>query len=216
MTGIKSLEGTGKSQEETFTPRLREYFPETLYWAPSVITDSSGRARLKFKLADNITTWKMTVLASTKTGEIGVAEKEIQSFQPFFLEHDPPKVLTMGDAIELPVAVRNYLPQPQRLNIEMKPASWLELKNPGKEQLSIGAGESSTVVFPFKAAAVIKAGKQQVYAVNQNIGDAIEKPISVHPDGLKQSATAAGILGTEDSLLLIVPGGSCLVALRLD
>lgn len=104
----KSTEGTKvQVHEETFTPRLRDYFPETLFWSPSIITDANGRVRLKFKLADNITTWKMTVLASTKTGEIGVSDREIQAFQPFFLEHDPPKVLTIGDLIDLPVVVRS-------------------------------------------------------------------------------------------------------------
>jgi hypothetical protein len=193
-------------REEMFTPRLRDYFPETLYWAPSIITDKAGHARIKFKLADNITTWKMTVLASTKTGEIGVAEKEIEAFQPFFLDHDPPKVLTVGDSIDLPVIVRNYLPQAQKLNIEMKPASWFELQKPGKQSISVEAGESKPVVFPFKAIATVKTGKQQVYAANRSTGDAIEKTIRVHPDGLEQDSTVTGILGSDDVLKLQIPG----------
>jgi hypothetical protein len=192
--------------EETFTPRLRDYFPETLLWAPSIVTDSSGHARLKFKLADNITTWKMTVLASTKTGEIGVAEKEIEAFQPFFLDHDPPKILTIGDAIDLPVIVRNYLPQAQKLNIEMKPASWLELQNPGKQQIAVAAGESRPVVFPFKAIAMVKSGKQQVLAANRATGDAIEKAVRVHPDGLEQDSSVSALLSSEETLLLQIPG----------
>jgi hypothetical protein len=191
--------------EETFTPRLRDYFLETLFWSPSLITDSGGRAHLKFKLADNITTWKMTVLATTKTGEIGVAESEIQAFQPFFLDHDPPKVLTIGDVIDLPVVVRNYLPQAQRLNVEMKPAAWFELQHPGKQQISVDAGESTTATFPFRATAMVKAGKQQVYAANRSTGDAIEKTITVHPDGQEQSATAAGIVRGKNTLSLQVP-----------
>ena len=164
----KSAEGTKvQVHEETFTPRLRDYFPETLFWSPSVITDANGRALLKFKLADNITTWKMTVLASNKTGEIGVADREIQAFQPFFLEHDPPKILTIGDVIDLPVVVRNYLPQAQQLSVEMKPASWFELEHPGKQEISVGAGESTTATFPFRATAMVKAGKQQVYGANR-------------------------------------------------
>jgi hypothetical protein len=202
--------GTEK-REATFTPRLRDYFPETLYWAPSIVTDAGGHARLKFKLADNITTWKMTVVASTKTGGIGVAEKEIEAFQPFFLDHDPPKVLTVGDAIDLPVVVRNYLPQAQKLNIEMKPASWYELQGPGKQQISVDAGESKSMVFPFKTTAMVKSGKQQVYAANSTTGDAIEKIVRVHPDGLELSATVSAVLGGDDSLQLrlsrdIIPG----------
>src|SRR5262249_61075976 len=89
------------------TPRLREYFPETLLWQPQIETDKQGRAYLKFKLAGNITTWKMSVVGSTVDDEIGVAETEFRAFQPFFAEHDPPKVLTEGDEISLPVVLRN-------------------------------------------------------------------------------------------------------------
>jgi hypothetical protein len=202
----KSAEGTKvQVHEETFTPRLRDYFPETLLWSPSVITDANGRALLKFKLADNITTWKMTVLASNKTGEIGVADREIQAFQPFFLEHDPPKVLTIGDLIDLPVVVRNYLPQAQRLSLEMKPASWFELEHPGEQEISVGAGESTIATFPFRATAMVTAGKQRVYGANRTTGDAVEKTVTVHPDGRNQTSTAAGILRGDSTLSLNIP-----------
>jgi uncharacterized protein YfaS (alpha-2-macroglobulin family) len=103
------------------TPKVREYFPETLVWQPSLETDRGGRAQLKFKLADNINTWKMAVVASTVDGHIGLAEKEILSFQPFFLEHDPPQVLTEGDEIALPVVLRNYLNKDQSADLSIKP-----------------------------------------------------------------------------------------------
>ncbi|HEX6187757.1 MAG TPA: MG2 domain-containing protein, partial [Pyrinomonadaceae bacterium] len=51
-----ALLAPGVSQQLS-TPRLREYFPETLVWQPSLKTDKRGRAQLQFKLADNITTW---------------------------------------------------------------------------------------------------------------------------------------------------------------
>jgi hypothetical protein len=206
LMAIKSAAGAKvQVHEETFTPRLRDYFPETLFWSPSLITDSSGRAHLKFKLADSITTWKMTVLASTKNGEIGVADSEIQAFQPFFLEHDPPKILTIGDVIDLPVVLRNYLPQAQQLNVEMKPAPWFELQHPGKQLISVDAGESTTATFPFRTTATVKSGKQQVYAANRSTGDAIEKAVTVHPDGQEQSVTAASILRGKTTISLHIP-----------
>jgi hypothetical protein len=206
MVVNKVAEGTRvQVHEETFTPRLRDYFPETLLWSPSVTTDANGRALVKFKLADNITTWKMTVLASNKTGEIGVADREIQAFQPFFLEHDPPKILTIGDEIELPVVVRNYLPEAQELSVEMKLATWFELERPGKQEISVGAGESMTATFPFRATAMVKAGNQQVYGANRTTGDAVEKTVTVHPNGRDQTSTAAGILRGDSTLSLSLP-----------
>src|SRR5207247_5900424 len=95
--------------KERATPRLREYFPETLLWAPSVETGADGRAELKFKLADNITTWRVAVTGSSEAGDIGNATADIRSFQPFFIDHDPPRILTQGDELQLPATVRNYL-----------------------------------------------------------------------------------------------------------
>ncbi|MGH8248917.1 MAG: carboxypeptidase regulatory-like domain-containing protein, partial [Gammaproteobacteria bacterium] len=64
LAGKRESAGTAKAGAPTFTPRVRDFFPETLYWEPSLITTRSGAAKLSFKLADNITTWKMAVVAS--------------------------------------------------------------------------------------------------------------------------------------------------------
>src|SRR5262249_34970294 len=116
----EAFAGAGRPQQIA-TPRLREYFPETLVWQPQLETDKQGRAQLKINLADNITTWKLSVVGSTADGEIGIAEKEFSAFQPFFAEHDPPKVLTQGDEISLPIVVRNYLERAQSVDAEIKP-----------------------------------------------------------------------------------------------
>ena len=49
----------------TSTPRLRDYFPETLLWWPEVITAPDGTATLRFPVADSITTWQLSAAAST-------------------------------------------------------------------------------------------------------------------------------------------------------
>ncbi len=72
------------------TPRVRQFFPETLVWQPELETDRRGRARLKFRMADSITSWKLSLVASTLEGEVGTLDTEVTAFQPFFLEHDPP------------------------------------------------------------------------------------------------------------------------------
>ena len=61
----KSGAASGKINMPLATPRLREYFPETLLWQPEILTDRSGNTRVKVPLADSITTWKVSVIAST-------------------------------------------------------------------------------------------------------------------------------------------------------
>src|SRR5260370_32951113 len=84
----------------------------------------------------------------------------------------------------------------------MKPANWFELEHPGKQEISGGAGESPTAIFPFLATAMVKAGKQQVYGANRTTGDAVEKPVTVHPNGRDQISTVAGILHGDSTLAL--------------
>ncbi len=199
-----ALPGAG-AMRQIATPRLREYFPETLLWRPQIETDKQGRAQLKFKLADNITTWKMSVVGSTVDGEIGVVEKEFQAFQPFFAEHEPPKVLTEGDEISLPVVLRNYLDKAQTVNAEIEPESWFELLSAARKRAEVKAGDAGQVVFDFRVTASVKDGKQRVTAFGADASDAIEKTVSVHPDGEEVARTASAVFGESGSLDVNVP-----------
>jgi len=207
MTVVKAEFGRSSAGivSQLSTPRLREYFPETLVWQPSLETDKQGRAQLKFKLADNITTWKMSVIGSTEDGQIGTVEKEIKAFQPFFVEHDPPRILTEGDEISLPVVVRNYLDHSQAVNLEIKPESWFALLGPATKSLNAAAGDATRGTFDFRASAAVKDGKQRITATGADANDAIEKPVTVHPDGEEKSVTASDIVSDTGELTLNLP-----------
>lgn len=169
--------------EQTSTPRLREYFPETLFWNPEVITDTKGKAEVKFKMADNITTWKMYSIASTKKGKIGIAEKEVTAFQPFFVDLEPPKFLTNGDEISLPVQIRNYTEKKQNVSVTMAKGDWFSFLGQDKQSIGVEKGDSANAIFGFKAEGPVKNGRQRVTAIAQGDSDAIEKPVTVRPDG---------------------------------
>ncbi len=192
-------------KQQLSTPRLREYFPETLVWQPSLETDKQGRAQLKFKLADNITTWKMSVIGSTEDGKIGTVEKEIKAFQPFFVEHDPPRILTEGDEISLPVVVRNYLDHSQTVNLAIKPENWFALLGPATKSVNVAAGDATRGTFDFRASASVKDGKQRITATGPDANDAIEKPVTVHPDGEEKSVTASDVISESAALTLDLP-----------
>lgn len=193
------------SSAQISTPRLREYFPETLVWQPSIETDGRGRAEIKFKLADNITTWKMAVIGSTEDGRIGTAETEFKAFQPFFVEHDPPRVLTDGDEISLPVVVRNYLARLQKVDLEIKSENWFSLTGPARKQTVVPAGDAARQTFDFRVVSSVNDGRQRITAVAGDANDAIEKPVTVHPDGEELSVTAGNLLTRSASLELNLP-----------
>ncbi|HKV39859.1 MAG TPA: alpha-2-macroglobulin family protein, partial [Blastocatellia bacterium] len=196
---------TGTARSALMTPKLREYFPETLLWQPSLETGSDGHAKIKFKLADNITTWRMAVVASTVDGQVGAVDKDIRAFKPFFVELDPPPILTEGDDIALPVVVRNYLDKPQSVNLDFKPEDWLAMASPAHKHLEVAPNEAGQETFEFRAVSSVAGGKQRITAIGSTESDAVEKPVTVHPDGEEIADTYAAVLGDQTKLDADIP-----------
>ncbi|MBK8149461.1 MAG: carboxypeptidase regulatory-like domain-containing protein [Acidobacteria bacterium] len=177
--------GPSRAEPVRATPRLREYFPETLLFVPEIVTEKDGKIAIRYRLADNITTWKIYAVASDKQGRIGFAETSVKAFQPFFVDLDPPKFLTVGDEILLPAQVRNYTPQTQKVEVTMDRADWFAFIEPNQSRrtVEVPTNSSANAIFGFKANQAVTDGKQRVTAVAQTDSDAIEKPVTVRPDG---------------------------------
>ncbi|NIP86018.1 MAG: hypothetical protein GTO03_10825, partial [Planctomycetales bacterium] len=77
------LDETGDTTAPGDPPRLRQFFPETLYWNPEVVTDESGFAQVEVPMADSITTWRLTALASSQDGRLGFTTRGLRVFQDF-------------------------------------------------------------------------------------------------------------------------------------
>jgi len=200
-------------------PRLRQYFPETLYWAPEIVTDESGFASLEIPMADSITTWRLTALASSQDGRLGFTTRGIRVFQDFFVDIDLPVALTQGDEISIPVGVFNYLPEAQQVRLMVEQEPWFELlESPprsggGAEQtLTIASNDIEVVYFPIR---VLKFGRQgfQVTAWGErarsetgpSTGDAIRREVNVVPDGKEIRLTESDWLHESKGIGIEIP-----------
>jgi len=177
------------TKRQNSTPRLRQYFPETLFWSPETVTDADGKAAVKIKLADNITTWKTFVIASTKDGKVASGTAEMTVFRPFFVDLDPPKFLTVGDEISLPSQIRNYTQNAFKADVKIDASKWFSTLGPADQQVDVPAGGSKNAVFAFKATTPVKDGKQRLTATAGTDSDAVEKAVTVRPDGREIVAT---------------------------
>lgn len=170
--------------------KVRSWFPETLFVEPSLITDSSGVASVEILLADSITEWRMTTLASSQGGQLGSRMDGIVVFQDFFVDIDFPKYLTQNDEISFPIAVYNYLPLPQTVTIEVMEDEWFDLVDGTNTRiLDLAPGEVAGVFFPVK---VTKVGWHSltVYGIGENEAkDAIKRTVEVKPDGKEMVVT---------------------------
>ncbi|MGC9348555.1 MAG: MG2 domain-containing protein [Anaerolineae bacterium] len=105
---------------------LRHVFPETLYWDPAAETGVDGRLALDLPLADTLTAWRVTALASTSEGEIGAASIDVAVFQPLFTEVSAPDEAWAGDPVTLTLTVYNFDPHAERVRWRTPPEEGFE------------------------------------------------------------------------------------------
>ncbi|MCA9935402.1 MAG: hypothetical protein KC415_15810, partial [Anaerolineales bacterium] len=214
-------------------PRLRQYFPETMFWLPDGVTDETGNLTVDMPVADSITTWRLTALASTQDGRLGSATGALRVFQPFFVNLDLPQALTVGDEIAVPVGVFNYLPAAQTVQLTVQQENWFELLDDATKEISIESNDITVVYFRIRA---LNFGLQpfQVTALGSEQSDAILKQVRVYPDGkeirfsesdklesgvtTQQTITipADAIAGTQQLTVKIYPGMVSQVVEGLD
>ena len=166
--------------------RIREYFPETMLWQPALITDENGVAVLPVSFADSITTWRLTASASSKGGLLGGITAPLRVFQDFFVDLDLPVSLTMNDEVAFPVAVYNYLKEPQTVKLELKKENWFELVDTAgpTRTLDLKPNEVTAVKFRIRAKR-IGFHPLTVLAQGSKMSDAIKRAVEIVPDGQK-------------------------------
>jgi uncharacterized protein YfaS (alpha-2-macroglobulin family) len=199
-TSIMTNESTAAAEP----PRLRQFFPETLYWNPEIVTDAGGQARVDIPIADSITTWRLTALASSADGRLGFTTQGLRVFQDFFVDVDLPLALTQGDEISIPVGVFNYLPSAQQVQLVVEPDPWYDLLGPAEQTLTIAANDIEVVYFPIR---VKNFGRQgfQVTAWGEKMNDAVRREVRVLPNGQEVRQTESNWLRENKTLTLNLP-----------
>ena len=88
----------------------RGNFADTAHFE-TINTDNNGTAKVKFKLPDNVTTYRVTAHSANKDLEVGVGTKKITSKLDFFVQSVEPRGIKMDDDLVLnatAIADTNY------------------------------------------------------------------------------------------------------------
>ncbi len=136
----------------------------------SVETDSFGNASVKFKLPDNITSWRLTSQAFTHDLYAGKSIDFIKVTLPFFVDTTLNKTYLTGDKVDLRVRVFGNMVGPENINYELK-SDTLDPKS-----IKVIGGKEKT----FALNALTKGDHEfTVKASNGTYSDAISRVIKV-------------------------------------
>lgn len=207
----KDLIDTGQSPQASPEVHVRSYFPEALYINPEIITDRDGNASISIPIADNITTWRMAMLASTQHGALGTGSSSLQVFQDFFVDLDLPVTLTEGDQVSIPVAIYNYTEAKGEVKLDLEPSDWYSLVDDVAEKaVGIDAGRVGGSQFTLEAKRIgkFKLKLSANMGGNAKRADIVVREIEVVPNGREQNLVFNGQLESAVSHSVAFPGNS--------
>jgi alpha-2-macroglobulin len=100
--------------------RLRENFDALAVFAPSVHTDTNGRAQVQVKLPDNLTRYRVMAVAVAGGKQFGSGESAITARMPLMVKPSAPRFLNLGDRLELPIVMQNQTDDPMSVDLAVR------------------------------------------------------------------------------------------------
>ena len=99
--------------------KMRSIFKFVSYWNPAIYPDNKGHAKVSFKLPENLTGWRVLVMAVTKNDLMGLGETRFVTNK--FTEILPalPNQVTEGDSFEAVFTVMNRTDNPRNIKIHL-------------------------------------------------------------------------------------------------
>jgi len=99
---------------------VRQNFPDTAYWNPSLITNPDGHGQVTMTLPDSLTTWHVDVRGLTLDTKVGQADTEIVATKPLLIRPVTPRFLVSGDHVLMAAVVNNNTSNVLKVSVNMQ------------------------------------------------------------------------------------------------
>ncbi|MRG96066.1 MG2 domain-containing protein [Polyangium spumosum] len=156
---------------------VRRDFRASATFVPAIVTDDSGRAKVKFRLPDTLTTYRLMAVTAAEDDRFGFAENRVVASRPLMARPALPRFLRAGDSLDASVVVSSKGIGKTTATVEIK-LDGLTLSGDAKRSIDLAAGAPVEVRFPLTAP---KAGKAKIGFVVRatESGKALEDAVEV-------------------------------------
>lgn len=182
---------------------MRNLFKFVSYWNPSIIADESGKAQVTFDVPDNLTGWRVLVMASTPSDRLGLGDMNFKVNRPTEVRPVMPNQVTEGDSFKAGFSVMNRSDKKRDIVVNITATGDVnEIKSPTtfNTQVTLEPYKRTTVWMPLHTKAVdasraVESGaiRFRVTAEDATDGDGMEHTLTVHK---RRSLETAANYGT--------------------
>jgi alpha-2-macroglobulin len=171
---------------------LRVDFNPLAVFAPEVRTDAEGRAQVTVKLPDNLTRYRVMVVAVAGGREFGSAEANLVARLPLMARPSAPRFLNFGDEFELPVVLQNQTDEPLTVDVAVQ-VSNLSLSGDAGQRVTVPARNRVEVRFPARTE-MPGTARFQVVAVSGAFADAAAGELPVYTPATAEAFATYGVV----------------------
>ena len=171
---------------------VRTDFNPLATFAPAVRTDSSGQAMVEVRLPDNLTRYRVMVVAVAGGKQYGTAEANLTARLPLMVRPSAPRFMNFGDQMEFPVVLQNQTDEPLVVDVVLETTN-LEMTGPAGFRVDVPANNRVEVRFPATTAGVGTA-RYQVAAVSGDYADAASGSLPVYTPATTEAFATYGVL----------------------
>jgi uncharacterized protein YfaS (alpha-2-macroglobulin family) len=166
---------------------MRSVFKYVSYWNPSLELDSRGNGTFEFELPDNLTGWRVLVLAATPTDRFGLGQDTLRVNRPTEVRPVMPNQVTEGDRFDAAFSVMNRTDKPRDIRVDVAAEGAVAVPVAHTEIVHLEPYARTTVEVPVLAARVevsrdVAVGRIDfsVTASDATDGDGLRHPLVVN------------------------------------
>jgi alpha-2-macroglobulin len=207
MADSDAAEGRSSGGEAEAAPEpigVRSDFNPLATFAPEVKTDAQGQATVEISLPDNLTRYRIMVVAVDPEGDkFGSAEANLTARLPLMVRPSAPRFLNFGDRFELPIVLQNQTDEVIEAEVVIQAAN-LNLDETQGLLVSIPANDRVEVRFP---ASTDMAGTAQfqIAAVSGDYADAAEIELPVYTPATTEAFATYGVVDEGSTVQPVLP-----------
>ena len=171
---------------------VRQNFDALAVFAPEVLTDAEGRASIPVPLPDNLTQYRIMVVAVNGDDHFGSGESSITASLPLMVRPSAPRFANFGDNFEFPVVIQNLTDEEMTVDVAMR-ATNLSLGAEPAQRVLVPADDRVEVRFDVETSSAGIA-RFQIAAVAGDLADAAQGSLPVYTPSTTEAFATYGVI----------------------
>ena len=176
----------------------RDDYRETILWAPSIKTDTQGKATVNLVLSDAVTSFRVSA-EGIAHGQAGHNEKVIKSSLPFSLSAKLPLEISSTDQPLIPVTLSNETERNLHVSLDSYFGKLLKATGNDKTTSSLAAGQRQSLFIPVKVDGTQGISEVRLTANTAGLKDEVLRGIKVVASGFPLLLEKSGQIKSEVS-----------------